>query len=116
MRPNPNPYPGVGARESARARAPGEATALARADRPGAAPLLALGRAAGGRRAGVRDELHEQLLGPPPRFVLISTAGAPARAPRPAPAARGGVRRAPCAQLCGRASVRANHRVSVRRG
>lgn len=53
----------------------GEATALARVDRPGAAPLAALGSAAGGRRMMLRDELHEQLLGPPPRFVLISTAG-----------------------------------------
>jgi len=87
---------------------PGEATALARADRPGAAPLLALGRAAGGRRAGVRDELHEQLLGPPPRFVLISTAGAPLARPPSAPVARGGARRASCAQPRCCSSARAN--------
>lgn len=56
--------------------AAGEVTALARVDSPGSAPLAALEAAGAGRRTMLRDELHAQLIGPPPRFVLISTAGA----------------------------------------
>ena len=56
--------------------AAGEVTALARVHSPGSAPLAALEAAGAGRRTMLRDELHAQLIGPPPRFVLISTAGA----------------------------------------